>query len=328
MLNILKFIKNSSFLLIIANSMLQAMQPVKTMKQNIVLNSDFSMDIAYNIENENMENTILFIHGNSASKEFFLHLNSDLLPNFRLIKVDLPGHGESDDFSMLIQEQYEKDNNTIFKNYNNFYTFAGYAQVMNKFIDNLSIDRNKLNIVGWSLGGHVAIDMTKDYHVNKIILTGTPIQSFKDMNNAFTFLKNIPLNNDNFESNISIFDLLGFNNKFTESQAIVFHAAGGFITQDGEIAKKAGTRTNPIARSAMIHFCANAFSKEELAHMNQNDLVLSKKDIFKIIQGSKDPIKSTNNDLEIIEIEDAGHAVFHSHPQEYTQSLLSVLNTN
>ena len=50
--------------------MLQAMQPVKTMKQNIVLNSDFSMDIAYNIENENMENTILFIHGNSASFEF------------------------------------------------------------------------------------------------------------------------------------------------------------------------------------------------------------------------------------------------------------------
>ena len=326
MLNIFKFINYSITLLIMTSSMAQAMQAPKTLKQKIVLSQDFSMDIAYTIENEHMENTLLFIHGNSASKEFFSNLSTELLPDFRLIKVDLPGHGESDDFSMTMQEQYELNNDMVFEHYDNFYTFAGYARVMNQFIDKLSINKDKLSILGWSLGGHIAIHMAKTSHMHKVVLTGTPVQSFADMKGAFSFLKTLLVNNANFPENTSITDLLSFNKHFSAEQAVIFHAAGGFMTQDGAIAQKAGMRTNPIARSAMIHFCSNAADKLELEHMDQKAIVFSKKDTFKIIQGSQDPIKSPNNlGLDISEIEGAAHAVFHTHPKEYADALLKSL---
>ncbi|RLA00888.1 MAG: alpha/beta hydrolase, partial [Gammaproteobacteria bacterium] len=43
------------------------------------------------------ETCLLFIHGNSSSKSVFSkQLSSDLAKKYRLIALDLPGHGDSD----------------------------------------------------------------------------------------------------------------------------------------------------------------------------------------------------------------------------------------
>lgn len=86
--------------------------------------------------------TIVFIHGNSACKEAFCHQLADPdLARFAMVAIDLPGHGESSDARMPVQS----------------YTIPSYAKDVAKLLDHLGI--NKPILVGWSLGGHVAIEM-------------------------------------------------------------------------------------------------------------------------------------------------------------------------
>ena len=102
--------------------------------------------------------TLLFVHGNSASKEVWRkQFDSDLAAKYRLIAMDLPGHGASDD-----APEPEAS-----------YCMAGYADAAIAVLNGLEIDRAV--VVGWSLGGHVAVEMVP--HTSAlagIVLTGTP----------------------------------------------------------------------------------------------------------------------------------------------------------
>ncbi len=85
---------------------------------------------------------VVFIHGNSACKEVFGgQLNSVLGDRYRLIAVDLPGHGAS-------SNAFEPERS---------YTMPGYADAVVEVLATLGIDQ--FAIVGWSLGGHVALEM-------------------------------------------------------------------------------------------------------------------------------------------------------------------------
>ncbi|MEX0852949.1 MAG: alpha/beta hydrolase [Bauldia sp.] len=85
---------------------------------------------------------VLLIHGNSASKQCFgKQLESDLGEAFRLIAVDLPGHGESSD-------AFDPKRT---------YTLPGYADAMVELLAALAIERAA--VLGWSLGGHVALEL-------------------------------------------------------------------------------------------------------------------------------------------------------------------------
>jgi pimeloyl-ACP methyl ester carboxylesterase len=55
-----------------------------------------SMKIAYVERNPDSANTIFFIHGNSGSSKMWQkQFDTDKLSNYRLIAIDLPGHGQS-----------------------------------------------------------------------------------------------------------------------------------------------------------------------------------------------------------------------------------------
>ncbi len=112
---------------------------------------------------------IVFIHGNSACKEVFSHqFDSDLRTHFRLIAFDLPGHGDSDDAA-----DPERT-----------YSFEGYADTAAQLMDHLSVDAPV--VVGWSLGGHVAIAMLEGpRRLRGIVLTGTPPVSAADIEQGF-----------------------------------------------------------------------------------------------------------------------------------------------
>lgn len=112
---------------------------------------------------------ILFIHGNSTCKEVFSRqLDSDLRAHYRLIAFDLPGHGDSDDAT-----EPERT-----------YSFEGYADAAAQVMAYLAV--RKPVIVGWSLGGHVAIDMLRrSPQPRGIVLTGTPPVGVDDVAQGF-----------------------------------------------------------------------------------------------------------------------------------------------
>jgi pimeloyl-ACP methyl ester carboxylesterase len=100
----------------------------------------------------------LLIHGNSSSKEIFARQFSDLQDmGLGVVAPDLPGHGASD---------HSRTPRKV-------YSFPGYAAVLHGLMTQLGY--RSYHVVGWSLGGHIAIEMLARYGaVRSILLSGTP----------------------------------------------------------------------------------------------------------------------------------------------------------
>ena len=112
-----------------------------------------SGSINYIEYNKSAKETLLFIHGNSSShKSFIKQANSSLLKKFRLIFLDLPGHGNS----ALLDK----------------YTLPLMADEVVRFIK--KIDLRNYIIVGHSLGGHVAIHSLKNNNPLGLFIFATP----------------------------------------------------------------------------------------------------------------------------------------------------------
>lgn len=101
---------------------------------------------------------IVLIHGSGSSRAVFARqFDSPLAAAHRLIAFDLPGHGESSDA----------------RDPANAYTIAGLAQSAAQLLDIMGIDRAV--VFGWSLGGHVAIELASFHRaVAGLMLTGAP----------------------------------------------------------------------------------------------------------------------------------------------------------
>lgn len=101
---------------------------------------------------------VVLLHGAGASKEVFeRQFESSLSSDFRLIAIDLPGHGQSSDaFDPAVT-----------------YTISGLAECLDEVLDQIGIKRAAL--FGWSLGGHIAVEMMASRpSVAGIMLTGAP----------------------------------------------------------------------------------------------------------------------------------------------------------
>ncbi len=101
---------------------------------------------------------VLLIHGNSSCKEVFRNqLEGEIGGKYRLIAMDLPGHGGSEDA----------------RNPEVTYNVPGYADTANEVLAQLGID--SAAVMGWSLGGHIGIDMIGRYPVVcALMISGTP----------------------------------------------------------------------------------------------------------------------------------------------------------
>lgn len=96
--------------------------------------------INYSIEGKGK--TIVFIHGLSDTLHYWDTLANILNDNYRILRFDLRGHGKS---------QLGKDDITI----------ETYADDLNNILDKLDI--NEVNLVGFSIGGSIALDFTLKY---------------------------------------------------------------------------------------------------------------------------------------------------------------------
>lgn len=99
---------------------------------------------------------ILMIHGTGGCRAVFgRQLESPLADKHRLIAVDLPGHGESEDAADP-----------------QFYALRSMARTMSELVARLRLDRFML--LGWSLGGHIAIEMIEHEGLVGLMACGTP----------------------------------------------------------------------------------------------------------------------------------------------------------
>ena len=101
---------------------------------------------------------VLLIHGNSGCKEVFSkQLESDLGDRFRMIAMDLPGHGDSS--PAIVPE--------------NTYSWLGYADCAIQVLKAMGV--KQAAVYGWSLGGQAAIEMLPGYDgMAGLMITGAP----------------------------------------------------------------------------------------------------------------------------------------------------------
>lgn len=101
---------------------------------------------------------VLLIHGSGASRGVFSkQLNSPMGEMYRMVALDLPGHGDSTDAEHPAET----------------YALRGFAAVVGEVLAALGIQRAA--VFGWSLGGHIAIEMlSSNPAVAGLLLTGAP----------------------------------------------------------------------------------------------------------------------------------------------------------
>lgn len=100
---------------------------------------------------------LVLVHGNSSSKDAFRYQMSDALgARYRMLAIDLPGHGASADAAD--QEDY---------------SLSTFADVVVDVTERLGLERFAL--LGWSLGGHVALEVAASTPgVAGVMIVGTP----------------------------------------------------------------------------------------------------------------------------------------------------------
>jgi pimeloyl-ACP methyl ester carboxylesterase len=90
---------------------------------------------------------VVLVHGNSSSSRIWQRtLAGPLADKYRLVTIDLPGHGQSADAAPA-------DRATA-------YSIPGYAAVIRDVVRKLSLERAV--VVGWSLGGHAVLEASPE----------------------------------------------------------------------------------------------------------------------------------------------------------------------
>jgi len=242
--------------------------------------------------------SILFIHGNSANQSVFSRqLESRIAERCRLIAFDLPGHGKSDNA----------------KNPHGDYTIGSYAHLVSELADTLHLE--PLVLVGWSLGGHVAIEAAaQGLTVAGIVLSGTPPvgPGVEHIGKAFKASEKMALTGKP-----------NFDEQDVADYARAAMGGAGNVTKD---LLQAVARTDGIARQIMLE----NWSSPDTGH-DQRRFVEEWKNPIAVLQGEQDALISGEY-LQALDwknlwrnqiqwFEGAGHAPFWQNAVQFNKLL-------
>lgn len=124
-----------------------------------------------NYKLEGSGEALVFIHGLSDNLLYWELLASDLKKYYRILRIDLRGHGDS-----------ELGNDEI--------TLDTYVQDLKNLLDELKIQN--VNLIGFSLGGIVALDFIRTYPeaVSSLVLMSSFYKVDGHLENVFAQFRN------------------------------------------------------------------------------------------------------------------------------------------
>ncbi|UAB80389.1 alpha/beta hydrolase [Marixanthomonas sp. SCSIO 43207] len=196
--------------------------------------------IGYLEVNPIAEKTILFIHGNSLSKAIFTkQLESQQLRAFRMLALDLPGHGDSQWLETYSVHQIVDD----------LATFCNQLKLKN------------YTVVGHSFGGHMAIQaLPKLKKCIGMILIGTPpLQLPLNIEEAFMPHPAIPLL---------------FKKVLSESEMDLF-ATSLTNKEHKDFVIEQLKNTDPNFRESLLQSIQESQMQDELEVLNDNNLPIA-----------------------------------------------------
>jgi pimeloyl-ACP methyl ester carboxylesterase len=188
------------------------------------------------LESEGDGRAVVFVHGNSSSARTWLPvLTGPFGRRFRCLAVDLPGHGQS---------SAAADHSS--------YSLPGYAAVLAGFTQ--AIGASDAVIVGWSLGGHIALEAAPVMldAAGYVIFGTPPVATAAQMADAF--LPN-PAMNVGFTAEVSP--------ELAHDFAASFTAPGSALPLDEFTADI--LRTDGAARAALFASVGEGRFTDELA---------------------------------------------------------------
>lgn len=196
---------------------------------------------------------VLMLHANSLCKEVFgRQFDSPLAQKYRFVAIDLPGHGKSDN---------AKDPAAT-------YTMLGYAKIVIEVIEKLGLE--KPVVVGWSLGGHVGLQLLQTAQkLAGILISGTPPAEISPEGLAEAFLP-------------SISQTLAPKTAFTQEEAESFTQLSGIDPVKHPFAIDAVKRTDGLARECLMQSIARKLGG------NQKEIVETNETPLCVIQGADD----------------------------------------
>jgi pimeloyl-ACP methyl ester carboxylesterase len=252
--------------------------------------------LAYTELNEQAENTLVFIHGNSGSRNTWKQqLNDPSLSPYRVVAIDLPGHGESS-FSTNPDEDYSP---------------IGTARIMLEAINILSQDKPYL-FAAFSYGTNVVAEMINQGARPKgILATGlcclggeyTLDKIFKPLNPPSIFFYN------EIKPNV----VFNFIDELVENKSMVPPIAEDYMETDQQF------------KPSLFKAAGEGKLSDEVGALTRLDVPLC------VIYGEED-LLVYNNYLkdsqlpfwsgQIIELEKCGHFVQADQPSEMNALLL------
>ena len=124
-----------------------------------------------NYKLEGRKKTLVFIHGLSDNLLYWEFLAGNLRNNFQVLRVDLRGHGKS-----------ELGNEKI--------TIDTYVDDLNNLLNELNL--SNINIIGFSLGGLVALHYTAKYpqKVDSLVLMSSFYKAEDELKDTLLHFKN------------------------------------------------------------------------------------------------------------------------------------------
>ena len=251
----------------------------------------YAVDLAYLQQGPAQAPVLLLLHDSSASKEFFKPLLAEpALQGYRVIAVDLPGHGRSGRYPEPLRAFYGAEDmpDRIFRYSHHTYTFPGYAHLMVKFMAALQLKPEATALMGTGLGGEVAIAMVAEQpRLRGALLKDTPIVTWPELTQGVAALRQEP--GDPAFPGLNRAQVMGLRQPFSPAQARAYHAMMG--NETGTVAEEAGVRADPDARHVMAAFAEGAAAHTAMLGPDQAPLevVRHHPDRFAVVQGAGDP---------------------------------------
>ncbi|WP_186648622.1 alpha/beta fold hydrolase [Fluviispira vulneris] len=241
-------------------------------------------------DNKLNKDILLFIHGLSVCKEVFYKQIELLNNDFRIIAIDLLGHGGSENATHDLDYAY---------------TVQGYSDCIIEFLSILGAQG--VTVYGWSMGGSIAIELLERYSgIKKIYIDScTPVSYIQgNMRKAYLFNKVARLIIKKFYTYDEAIDCLkkgGIVPNHTHSFQKIEPVIEGFLRANGNMRE--------------ISFA----SLMEMKGVSPKECVEKQREKVKILVGAKDPrinIKYLKKHFaDITEIyPKSGHAIFWDNP--------------